>query len=102
MFGNVENSLWTEAYRPSTLDGYVGNEHIVGKVKVYIESGDVPHLLLDVLGFERGGGVTLREWCIGVARDCLPCLPEGNSTAGLEKAGPSGRNGHALRRRTGQ
>ena len=46
MFGNVENSLWTEAYRPSTLDGYVGNEHIVGKVKVYIESGDVPHLLL--------------------------------------------------------
>jgi len=46
MFGNVENSLWVEAYRPSTLDGYVGNEHIVGQVKVYIESGDVPHLLL--------------------------------------------------------
>lgn len=46
MFGNVENSLWVEAERPATLDGYVGNEHIVSKVKVYLESGDVPHLLL--------------------------------------------------------
>jgi replication factor C small subunit len=46
MFGNVENSLWVESYRPKDLDdGYVGNEHIVGKVRVYLESGDVPHLL---------------------------------------------------------
>jgi replication factor C small subunit len=27
------------------LDGYVGNEHIIDKVKLYLESGDVPHLL---------------------------------------------------------
>lgn len=45
MFGNQENSLWVEKFRPGTLDGYVGNEHIVEKVKLYIESGDVPHLL---------------------------------------------------------
>jgi len=45
MFGNQENSLWVESFRPSTLDGYVGNEHIIEKVKVYIENGDVPHLL---------------------------------------------------------
>jgi replication factor C small subunit len=45
MFGSQEHSLWVEAFRPSTLDGYVGNEHIIEKVKVYLENGDVPHLL---------------------------------------------------------
>jgi replication-associated recombination protein RarA len=45
MFGNQENSLWVESFIPNTLDGYVGNEHIIEKVKVYIENGDVPHLL---------------------------------------------------------
>ena len=46
MFGAVEHTLFVEKYRPSSLDGYVGNEHIVDKVKIYIESGDLPHLLL--------------------------------------------------------
>ena len=45
MFGNQENTLWVEKFRPGTLDGYVGNEHIIDKVKLYIESGDVHHLL---------------------------------------------------------
>ena len=45
MFGDIKNSLWTEAYRPDTLEGYVGNEHIVDKVKIYLQNGDVPHLL---------------------------------------------------------
>ena len=41
-----ENTLWVEKYRPDTLDGYVGNEHIIEKVKIYIQNEDVPHLLL--------------------------------------------------------
>jgi len=45
MFGNQENTLWVEKFRPGTLDGYVGNEHIIDKVKLYLENGDVPHLL---------------------------------------------------------
>tara|TARA_R100000388_G_C7226848_1_gene152244 strand:- start:158 stop:1087 length:930 start_codon:yes stop_codon:yes gene_type:complete len=45
MFGNQENTLWVEKFRPGTLDGYVGNEHIIDKVKLYLQSGDVPHLL---------------------------------------------------------
>jgi replication-associated recombination protein RarA len=45
MFGNQENTLWVEKFRPGTLDGYVGNEHIIEKVKLYLKSGDVPHLL---------------------------------------------------------
>jgi|TARA_R110000822_G_scaffold12938_2_gene46499 DNA polymerase III delta prime subunit len=45
MFGNQEHTLWVEKFRPNTLDGYVGNEMIINKVKIYLESGDVPHLL---------------------------------------------------------
>lgn len=41
-----ENTLYVEKYRPDTLEGYVGNEHILEKVKIYIENEDVPHLLL--------------------------------------------------------
>ena len=40
------NSLWVEKYRPQNLDTYIGNDFIKDKVKVYLESGDVPHLLL--------------------------------------------------------
>ena len=45
MFGTQENTLWTELFRPSTLEGYIGNEHIIDKAKIWIEAGDVPHLL---------------------------------------------------------
>ena len=47
----VDNSLWVEKYRPIKLDDYVGNEHLKEKVSGYIESKDVPHLLL----FGRAG-----------------------------------------------
>ena len=43
MMNKNENSLWVEKYRPDGLDGYVGNEHIIEKVKIYIENEDVPH-----------------------------------------------------------
>ena len=42
----MENSLWVEKYRPKDLSTYIGNEHLKSKVKVYLESEDVPHLLL--------------------------------------------------------
>lgn len=45
MYGQQENTLWTEAFRPDTLEGYIGNEHIIEKVKIFISNGDVPHLL---------------------------------------------------------
>jgi len=45
MFNTQENTLWVESFRPDTLDGYIGNEHIIDKVKIFIENGDVPHLL---------------------------------------------------------
>jgi len=42
----IKHSLWVEKYRPSNLDTYIGNEHLKSKVEVYLESGDLPHLLL--------------------------------------------------------
>ncbi len=45
------NSLWVEKYRPSSLDTYIGNDHLKSKVSIYLESGDLPHLLL----FGRAG-----------------------------------------------
>ena len=42
----LSHSLWVEKYRPTDLSTYIGNEHLREKVGVYLESGDVPHLLL--------------------------------------------------------
>ena len=42
----MSHSLWVEKYRPTDLSTYIGNEHLREKVGVYLESGDVPHLLL--------------------------------------------------------
>lgn len=41
-----EQYLWVEKYRPATMDGYIGNEHFVTKLKSWIEEGDIPHILL--------------------------------------------------------
>ena len=42
----MSHSLWVEKYRPTTIDTYIGNEPLKSKVSVYLESGDLPHLLL--------------------------------------------------------
>ena len=42
----LDNTRWVEKYRPNELDSYIGNDHLKKKIKVYLESGDLPHLLL--------------------------------------------------------
>jgi DNA polymerase III delta prime subunit len=54
-----EHTLWVEKYRPTNIDNYVGNESIISKVKVYLESGDIPHLLL--YGIAGTGKTTLAK-----------------------------------------
>jgi len=48
---SLKHTLWVEKYRPTQLDNYIGNDHLKSKVSVYLESGDIPHLLL----FGRAG-----------------------------------------------
>lgn len=43
---NREHTLFVEKYRPATLDTYIGNETVKATFKKYLDTGDVPHLLL--------------------------------------------------------
>lgn len=39
------HSIWTERYRPDTLEGYIGNDVLRAKLEQYITNHDIPHLL---------------------------------------------------------
>ena len=43
---NDKHTIWVEKYRPVNLDTYIGNDFIKSKIKTYLDSGDIPHLLL--------------------------------------------------------
>ena len=65
-----EDYLWVEKYRPDSLDTYIGNEHLKEKVKIYLESEDVPHLLL--YGKAGTGKTTLAKIITNnIECDCL-------------------------------
>jgi len=67
---NNTNTLWVEKYRPSNLDTYIGNEHLKSKVSMYLESGDLPHLLL--YGRAGTGKTTLAKLLVNnIECDCL-------------------------------
>jgi replication factor C small subunit len=37
--------LWTEKYRPQTLDEVIDQKHIVSRLKAWVKKGSVPHML---------------------------------------------------------
>jgi replication factor C small subunit len=41
----TEHTIWTERYRPDTLEGYIGNDALRAKLQQYIDTQDIPHLL---------------------------------------------------------
>ena len=66
----LNHSLWVEKYRPTTLDTYIGNEHLKSKVSIYLESGDLPHILL--YGRAGTGKTTLAKLLVNnIECDCL-------------------------------
>lgn len=41
----TELTLWTEKYRPQNFSDIRGQQHVVGRVKSFVESRNMPHLL---------------------------------------------------------
>lgn len=57
--------LWTEIYRPRTFDGYVfQNPQHESQLRSFVESGDIPHLLLT--GTQGSGKTTVAEILINM------------------------------------
>lgn len=43
---NKKHTLFTEKYRPDTLEGYIGNDDFKTSLQQWISTNDIPHLLL--------------------------------------------------------
>ncbi len=56
--------IWTEKYRPKTLDDVVGQQNAVKRLKSYVKAGNMPHLL-----FSGPAGVGKTTSAIALARD---------------------------------
>lgn len=41
-----DHSLWVERYRPATMDDYIGNDNVRERFNLFIQKGDIPHILL--------------------------------------------------------
>ena len=54
-----EHDLWVEAFRPGTLEGYIGNEALIEKANIWIANGELPHLLF--FGTAGTGKTTLAK-----------------------------------------
>lgn len=56
---NPSHTIWNEKYHPQTLDTYVGNDTVKATFQQYIDTNDVPHLLL--YGDAGSGKTTLAK-----------------------------------------
>ncbi|KUJ98621.1 MAG: Replication factor C small subunit, partial [Thermococcales archaeon 44_46] len=52
---------WVEKYRPERLDDIVGQDHIVKRLKHYVKTGSMPHLLF---AGPPGTGKTTSALCL--------------------------------------
>jgi DNA polymerase III delta prime subunit len=62
-----KHSLWVEKYRPSTLEGYLGNDAFIGDLQDWLKKQDFPNLLLHG---GPGSGKTTAAKLITVNIDC--------------------------------
>lgn len=58
-----EHSLFVEKYRPSSLENYVGNEHLKTTISRYLEQNDIQNLIF--YGQAGGGKTTLAKLIVG-------------------------------------
>ena len=63
MANTKEHSLFVEKYRPSSLENYVGNEHLKTTISRYLEQNDIQNLIF--YGQAGGGKTTLAKLIVG-------------------------------------
>ncbi len=56
--------VWTEKYRPDTLEQVVGHEKIVGRLQAFVDEGTIPHLM-----FAGPAGTGKTTSAIALAKD---------------------------------
>jgi len=42
----IKTTLWSEKYRPSKMEDFIGNQDVVDKVNTWLSARDIPHILL--------------------------------------------------------
>lgn len=58
------DEVWVEKYRPATLDDVVGQDEIVERLRAYVKTGNLPHLL-----FAGSSGTGKTTCAIALARE---------------------------------
>lgn len=61
---HIKQTIWIEKYRPKTLSDVVGQEAVVSRLKSYVETGNMPHLL-----FTGKPGVGKTASAVSMARE---------------------------------
>ena len=62
--GKKETDVWTEKYRPKTLEEVINQKHVVGILKSWIKQGSIPNML-----FAGSAGVGKTTVALALARD---------------------------------
>lgn len=60
----TQNTIWIEKYRPMVLDDVVGQDEIVARLKSYVRTGNLPHLL-----FTGTAGIGKTTSAVALARE---------------------------------
>lgn len=67
------NEIWTERYRPKTLDDVVGQKHVTERLKAYAASGNMSHLM-----FTGPAGTGKTTCALAMAKDMFGDEWKGN------------------------